>query len=357
MSHEVPWIAALRPYVTAKHQAWERLDAKRDVLKLDWNESTVSPTPLVKERIVQALEGLRINWYPDVQNNVLKEKIAEYVGEEIDCVDYFASSDSLHEYVLKCFSSREHPVLMFHPTYDNFRASAEAQGAPVTRLPIQALYANASKVISESGANLVYLCNPNNPTGQELEIDDLEVLIRKFPGKLFVIDEAYYEFSGKTVAPLVSRLSNVICCRTFSKAFGIASFRVGYAVAHPSLISVLSKVKNHKNIAALSQIAAIACLDDVGYMRQQVKEVLLAKSSFALFLERCSYVMQVYRGGGNFLLFTLAEHAVRRLVSHLEAHDIFVREFQHIPNSIRITIGTPGQMKVVQSAFERFSVD
>ncbi len=120
-----------------------------------------------------------------------------------------------------------------------------------------------------------YICNPNNPTGTLHDILKLESLITKYGDMLFVIDEAYYAFCGKSVAYLLPNIQNLIITRTFSKAFGLASFRIGYCLSSAQNIAALNLFRNAKNITHLSQVAAIAALKDKEYMESYVKEIVL----------------------------------------------------------------------------------
>ncbi len=173
----------------------------------------------------------------------------------------------------------------------------------------------------------------------------IEILARH-PQRFFILDEAYYEFAGRTAAPHVQAYPNFLVTRTFSKAFGLASFRVGYTLSHPDNIRVLNKVRNPKSIATLSQVAAMAALEDVPYMLRYVTEVRFAKQEFTRDLKALGY--EAYASGGNFVLIQADKEHKAKLIRHLQANKIFVRDYGHVPrmeNYFRITIGTREQMK------------
>ena len=197
---------------------------------------------------------------------------------------------------------------------------------------------------------IVYLCNPNNPTGTTYSLNLLRKLLQRFNDVLFIVDEAYYEFSGITAATLASDFENIVICRTFSKAFGLASFRVGYAIASEHNMSGLRKLRNPKNISSYAQLAASAALSDVEYMQQYVEEVLEAKQYFIGALNDIG-INVIASEGGNFVLVRLGDRQVS-ITQTLEDNNVFIRNYGHVSGMAdytRITIGTIEQMRYVYS--------
>lgn len=349
------FIKELQPYKVSDHKAWH-LGDDPDVLKLDWNESAVSPSPLVKQRLIDFISNGRLNWYPNINNDELINKISHYVNVKPSQVQYFGSSDYLHEYIARIYLDNNDRVIMVSPTYDNFRSSAASLGAIADYFYLDEDFKlNISKFesyLDQYQPKIVYICNPNNPTGTEISIAEIERLFHDFPNILFVIDEAYYEFSGITVSSLVNDYDNFIVTRTFSKAFSLASFRIGYAVSCEKNIAELSKIRNPKNIAQLSQIAAIAALDDLDYTKNCVQDINLAKFQFKKSIENLKndYIHSVISGGGNYLLLKVDKLIKLGLISYLEDHKVFIRDYSHIAsmeNHLRISIGTSMQMLIV----------
>ncbi|MCY3973396.1 MAG: histidinol-phosphate transaminase [Candidatus Dadabacteria bacterium] len=342
-------IKKLRPYKAVPHKAWD-IGNTDGVLKLDWNEATVLPSPKVRKDLESFLSSGRLNWYPNIRNKTLIGKIADYSQVSAKHVQYFAGSDDLHEYIIGAFTEPGDGAIIVSPTYDNFRASAESKGVRVN-------YHNLTKSfnfqptrlisqIKEAKSKLVYICNPNNPTGTIVETDEIENLISHCPDTLFVIDEAYYEFAKKSVAGMAVKNENVIVSRTFSKAFALAGFRIGYAITSAENIEHIDKIRNPKNVTTLSQIAAIAALDDVPYMEAYVGEVLLAKKLVCKTLSKAGY--KITSEGGNFILLKMGSATKRKFIDRLLNRNIFVRDYGHVQGMeeyIRVTIGTREQMK------------
>ncbi len=351
----------LIPYKLSSHKAWEIKDSE-NVLKLDWNEATIKPSPNVIGAIQVAIENNNLNWYPNTNNIGLRKKIAKYVNVGLNQVQYFASSDALHEYIVQAFVEESDRILIVSPTYDNFRAVVESTGGFVQYYPLNqnfnldfCLFSNDLNMINPK---VVYLVNPNNPTGTQYRVDSIEWLIGQHEDILFIIDEAYSEFSGITCAKLCTQYKNLIISRTFSKAFALASFRIGFAISCKENIISLSKIRNPKNVSLLAQVAAEAALDDLKYTFKYVEEVNKAKNEFYKFLSSFGW-LKVYNGEGNFLFLKFDTVSRKNeLKKFLESKEIFIRDYGHLVNTkknLRISIGTSQQMAVVKHNIIKFS--
>ncbi len=350
------YLRNISPYKLASHAIWAVKPQDRDqILKLDWNEATIPPSPLVKQRILDLLgQPDFFHLYPVTHNEKLLTLIARYVGVPVDNVQYFASSDALHEYICKVFIGVGDPVLILGPSYDNFRLTCQANGADVHFSEYNADFTfDAHKFeddISRFEPAVVYICNPNNPTGNRHSVDYIEYLLNSFPDTLFLIDEAYYEFSGVTVKDLVLKYDNILISRTMSKAFALANFRVGYLIASKENVQFVNRIRNPKNISTIAQEAAVAALEDLEYMRAYVQEVKKAKDFFVHAIQSLNK-NTIYAGYGNFVLIKCDSYEDKRsLLQFLAEKNIFVRDTIQSPivrNCFRVTCGTLEQMKHV----------
>lgn len=352
------YVKALKPYPLVSHKAWE-VENKKGILKLDWNEATIEPSPKVKENILKFLDTGTMNWYPDVNNTELLKKLSLYSKVPMENVQYFASSDSLHEYIVRTFIEPENKIVIVAPTYDNFRAVVESNGAFTEfyyldddfKLDIECF----EHYLELHKPKMVYICNPNNPTGTLYKKELIEQLISKFENIMFIVDEAYYEFTGESCANLVLDYENILISRTFSKAFALASFRVGYVISSQHNVKMLSKIRNPKNITTFSQIAVISALDDLEYMKSYVKEVLNAKVYFKKELKKLN--LNIFDDGGNFAFMQLDNSIKKDFIHNLSLQNIFIRDYKHVKgmeNYLRITVGTEEQMKIVVKAIKNF---
>lgn len=365
MSYINKYLRNFRPYKVASHRVWTAdAEERAHILKLDWNEATIGPSPKVHERIQALVDGAPFyNLYPSTCNEELLRLLSGYAELPEENIQYFASSDSLHEYIAKLYITVGDPVLLLGPTYDNFRLTAEVCGADIYyhfigddfKFDAEAFM----KRIDEIEPSLVYICNPNNPTGTLHPISFIEELLERYPEVLFLIDEAYAEFTGVTAKGLVLRHENLLISRTMSKAFALANFRFGYLLASKSNIDYISSIRNPKNITTFAQEAVIGALSDVEYMRRYAAEVNLAKEQFARAMDRYGERVQCIVGGGNFMLLHLGKSEWKRaLVEYLAARDIYVREVSQTElldkYCVRITIGTRAQMERVAEAMDGF---
>ena len=358
------FIEKLTPYKSASHKIWKVLPEERNsILKLDWNESSISPSPKVTERIKKIVERSDFyHLYPSTFNDELMNLISSYIELPKGCIRYVDSSDTIHEYIVKLFLNNKSHVIILGPTYDNFRLTCETHGSTVH-------YVNYSEDFSFDSNNfineiynlspaLVYICNPNNPTGYTHSIDFIEKLIIRFPNTVFLIDEAYAEFSGISVKSLVLEHENLIITRTFSKAFALANFRIGFILASKNNIKFISNIINTKNTTTFAQEAAIAVLSDINYMKKYVIEVLEAKTYFVNSMNRHISHCIVINGDGNFVMIKFVVNNEKdEFYNFLVSKNIFVRNFTHsilLQKCLRITIGTRTQMEKVMSEVDSY---
>jgi histidinol-phosphate aminotransferase len=353
-------LTKLKPYVLSSHKAWQ-IDESLSVLKLDWNEATIGPSPLVLERLKSAINSDRLNWYPDINNKRLIEKIANYSSVKSEEVQYFASSDAIHEHIIRAFVDPLDLVLIISPTYDNFRAVADLGGARIEHFYLDDKfllnYDNLQELISRSSPKMVYLVNPNNPTGTFEPIEEIEKLALKNSNVLFVIDEAYYEFVGKSIAVFSTSVTNIVVTRTFSKAFALASFRIGYVISNELNILTLNKIRNPKNISLMAQVAATAALDSLDYTKDYISEIEKSRLFFTKELERFDF-LSYYSSFANFVFVRVHTMELKeQLMFSLESNLIFIRDYGHVDlvnNYVRFTLGTVDQMKRVVEQLKIF---
>ena len=355
-----PLIDKIRPYKLSSHKAWET-NNKNQVLKLDWNEATIPPSPLVKQSIINLIQDGKLNWYPDVNNKELIQSIADYNDLPFENIQYFASSDSLHEYIVRCYVGQSDRILVISPTYDNFRAVAESNGGQIQFYSLSKNFdldfIQFSKDLKLINPKVVYIVNPNNPTGTLHSSKELKILIENHPEILFIIDEAYYEFSRETVSELTKSLENLIISRTFSKAFALASFRIGYAISHPKNIQIINKIRNPKNVSLFAQVAAIEAIKDIQYTINYVAEVNKTQIQFIKALNELDFLKTI-PGAGNFVFVKFFRKEIKEnFILFLESKNIFIRDYGHIPDTemfARITIGTQNQMSEFLEVIKEF---
>src|ERR1051325_5698534 len=231
----------------------------RGEVKLNQNESPWDAPDAVRAETLRRMESRRWSRYPDFVPAALHEKLAAFAGWRADGVVAGNGSNEVIQATLMVTGGEAKRVLISEPTFALYRQVATVLGGEVLSVPlndelgfdVEAL----REAIEHEQPDVTILCSPNNPTGCRIDEDDLEELL-KTTGGIVVIDEAYFEFSGRTVAPLLERHANLAVFRTFSKAMALAGLRVGYLLAAPELAREVSKAVLPYNLNLFSQTAA-----------------------------------------------------------------------------------------------------
>ena len=361
------YLRNLKPYKLASHKIWSvSPDERKTILKLDWNEATIPPSPKVLEALRFLIdEPAFYNLYPATLNEKLLSALSSFTELPQENLQYFGSSDALHEYICKVFIGVGDPVMILGPSYDNFRLTCQANGGNV-------FFSNYNEDFSFDAGRfendiitiepaVVYICNPNNPTGNIHSIEYIEHLLKTFPDTLFLIDEAYMEFGGQSAKNLVLKYDNILITRTMSKAFALANFRVGYLIASKDNIQFINKIRNPKNLSTIAQTAAIAALEDSQYMWKYVEQVKAGKVFFVDEMSKIAPQVKVFPGFGNFCMLQFPSvDEKKKWIELLSNNNIFVRELMQGPiveRCFRITIGTPEQMKRVSAVIRDYCVN
>lgn len=359
------YLRDIKPYKVASHKVWTvPTEGQESILKLDWNEATCSPSPVVKERLYNLLDRNLLNLYPATYNEELYQLLSDYIGLPKENIQYFASSDALHEYISRMYVTVGDPVLLLWPSYDNFRLTMQVAGAKVSFFELNDNFALDTRAfemeIERLSPTLVYLCNPNNPTGIVLEPSYIEYLINKYRDTIFLVDEAYIEFEeGYTCKDMVLKYENVLISRTMSKAFGLANIRFGYLIASADNIKSISNIRNPKNITTFAQESVIGALSDIEYMRSYVQEVIKARAFFIKSVnELYNTKFTAYDSHANFVVVKCCNSLTKsEIINYLESRNIFVRSIsqsESVRDCIRVTIGTIEQMKRVLQAMDTY---
>lgn len=317
-------------------------------LKLDWNESTLENSTLVKNALKEAVEKANfLNWYPPVEKGELKRKLESYLNIPASNIELFPGSDSAIDFICKVFLNHNDVVGLVEPTYDQARLTFQVHGAQIKRYKFSdILNPTYDELLSEikGSEKLVYLSSPNNPVGNVWVADDIRKLLMNYPTVLFVVDEAYMDFcQNESAVTLVKEFNNIVVTRTFSKALGLASMRLGYIVHPVEYHEMFSKVINVKDINSLSLVAASTILDNLELVNSQIETINQGREYLVKRLQELGYF--VVNGRANFILLKVANPAA--LIAHLSSNKIYVRDRSKYPGLdgfVRITSGSEAQM-------------
>ncbi|MBN1762974.1 MAG: histidinol-phosphate transaminase [Methanomicrobia archaeon] len=334
----------------------------KGAIKLSSNENPLGPSPLAVSAVLEAMEAGELNFsiYPWGRNvETLRDAIAEYAGVFAEKIVIGAGIDGVMDTLVKIFVDKGDEAIIPIPTFSLYESLVHmADATPMYLLrSVEDDYAiPAADIIAASTekTKMIFLASPNNPTGNRLSGDDVRTLAESIPEALVVLDEAYVEFAEKSSAKLVNEYENVLVLRTFSKAFGLAGLRVGYAIVPEWVIGNYRKVSLPFTVNNVALIAAVAALKDKEHLRRSVE---LVKEGRSYLIEQLHESFRVYPSQANFVLVDVAPKTSAEVCKTLERKRITVRDcaaFRGAGNSlIRISVGTPEQNEQVVAALRR----
>lgn len=316
-----------------------------DMIYLDWNEGYDIPDE-VRKHIQNKLYKFKWNQYPDLTSNILLDKLSKYTNTDKEFIQVYNGSDSALDHSFRILLNDGDNVIIPAPNYSQINQTITSLGGVIKYCDIGRL----EETIKETeNLKVVYISNPNNPMGY---VYDIKPLVLKYPEIFFIVDEAYYEFSKQySIFDSAFKYPNVIVTRTFSKALGLASIRLGYLTSNSYIISKLSKIKNFKEVNQIAQIAGSSILDNIHLVETGIERMKIIKQGFL----RTIKGVRVYDSHSNFVLI---EHPlVSDIISDLKKNNILVRDrSDYINNTMRITIGQPENMKTIAEIINKYSV-
>ncbi len=312
---------------------------KFDGLRLDFNER-LSPLPASVVQALQNFDPQRCLTYPSY--GALPAKIAEYAGVKEDQVMITNGSDQGMELIFRTFVNEGAEVLIPSPSFAMFYQVAGVEGAKVTKVayeqdgafPFKAILGRANDAKKPC---LLIVCNPNNPTGTLISVEEIESILQAMPDTIVYVDEAYFEFSGITATGLVEKYSNLIITRTFSKAFGLAGLRIGYTISNSKNIDEMLKVRGPYDVNQVAKVMAEASLNT--NPSEYCNEVMLkAKPLVEAFFTKSG--VEFFKSGSNYIYF---KEPYAGFSQDLRENGILIRP--QADQFARVTIGTVKQME------------
>jgi len=329
-----PNILAMKPYSSARSEY-----TGSEGIFLDANENPYG----------------ELNRYPDPYQSKLKTALSQLKNIPTENIFLGNGSDEVIDLCIRIFCTPgKHAIITLSPTYGMYLVSAQLNDVKNIEIPLNSIFQPNLPAISPylnsvTEARILFLCSPNNPTGNSLQ--HMETLIRQFSG-IVVVDEAYIDFNPEaSVLPLIQKYPNLIVSQTMSKAWGHAAIRVGIAYASKQIISVMNKVKPPYNISKLNQEAALKALQNTDLYNKTVSEILEQRTLLSQALLKCKCVEMIYPSDSNFLLVKTTR-ATEIYNTLLEKKIITRNRDSVVKDCIRITVGTASEN---QRLIEEFS--
>ncbi len=325
---------------------------------LDANENSFGsplPSPLGGEGL-----GVKYNRYPDPLQLNLKEKISAIKGVPVQNIFLGNGSDEAIDLLFRIFCEPgKDNVLLFPPTYGMYEVCAEMNDVKVKKVPLLQnfqLDLAAIEQTIDSNTKLIFVCSPNNPTGNSINRNDIEVLLNNFDG-LVIIDEAYINYAKqKTFIPELTEYPNLVILQTLSKAWGLAGLRLGMAFAGLPVINYMNKVKYPYNINTATQQLAIEALSNISSVNNWTKTTVEQKEWLQEELLKLSFTQTVYPSDANFILVKMIQ--ATKVYSYLAEKGIIVRDRSKVllcDDCLRITIGTPDENKQLAEVLKTYT--
>lgn len=351
-------IQALKPYQPGKSCAeLKREFGIDDIIKLASNENPLGFSPKVNQALVNTINQTSI--YPDSSCYELTHALAKHLDLTPSHFIVSNGSDSLIPLIIKAFCLGQNKKVLF-PQYSfiSYKLQSQLLAVESIEIPSPNYEIDIDNIIKNLDKNVgvIFIANPNNPTGNWLNHQQVERLAQRVPSStILVLDEAYYEFAPKNDYPdtiaLQQKYPNIIATRTFSKAYGLANLRIGYAIANPEIIEILTKILPPFSVTSFSQNAAIAALGDQDFVHQTLS---LNRQGIDLY---CDYFnnqsINFINTTTNFITMDCGENSTS-CYDFLLKNGIIVRPLipYNMPNHLRISIGLPQQNQRVIDALK-----
>ncbi|HNG18745.1 MAG TPA: histidinol-phosphate transaminase [Candidatus Obscuribacter sp.] len=353
-----PHVESLKPYQPGRppEQLKKELGIERFV-NMASNENPLGPPPSALAAIQENL--LDINRYPDLCGTKLREALAERYATKVDNIALGSGSESTMANIIRAFLHDDDEVLTSQGTFIGLYVLVKAQGIKLNTVPLKNYHFDLDAIADAvtDKTKIIYLCNPNNPTGTIFTRSEFENFIRKVPDHVLVIlDEAYYEFAAHNPEypdSMRYRLDNVLTLRTFAKAYGMAGVRLGYGLGHEYLIDYVNRIKLPFEPNILAQAAGLAALHDDEYLER----TLLNNEEGMAYLTSEFDKMGLQRtpSHANFIMIEMgAQEKVARIHEGLLRHGIAIRPLTAfgLPTCWRVSIGLPEENEMLVKALK-----
>jgi len=357
----LPHVKEIVPYPPGKPiEELEREWGVKGSIKLASNENPLGPSSKAVEAMKEAMT--RMHRYPDGAGYYLRKKLSERTGRPFEGVMLGSGSNEIIDMAVRAFMTVGDVAVSPFPTFLMYSKFVAAVGGKLRETSLHSFRIDVDDLLNavEPQTKLIFLCNPNNPTGVALSARELETLMEGVPSETIVIfDEAYVEFTQDPDIPngldYLDKYANMIVTRTFSKIYGLAGVRVGYGFAHPDLAAILNRVRQPFNVNALGQIGALAALDDEEFLRKTQNLVWEGLKFFYAELDKMG--LEYVPTQANFFLVKVGP--AKRVYEEMLKEGVIIRNMDSygLHEYVRINVGLPEEnsrcIKSLQKVMER----
>jgi len=311
------------------------------IIKLNGNENPYGGSP----KAAKAVANTPLHIYPDPLQRKIRKALGEYTGLGPEYLIAGAGSDELIDLLFRLFISPGNKILDCEPTFAMYGFCARVAGGEVKMVPRDELFEldiDAIEDAIDEETKIIFVSSPNNPTGNLASESQVRELLET--GLIVVVDEAYYEFCGQTVAGLAPDHENLVVLRTLSKWAGLAGLRIGYGIMSPRLVQHVIDIKSPYNVNVAAEAALLASLEDAPALLEKVDLIVQERERMFSLLTAISGV-KPWPSFGNFILCQFAPRRASEVYEALAMRGIFVRDFpsERLRDCFRVAVGTPAQ--------------
>lgn len=339
-------ILKLNPYTSAR-------DSYESGILLDANENSFGSTAEYK--------GLELNRYPDPKHKDLRSALSDFLTLPAENIFCGVGSDEIIDLAIRIFCKPgKDKIVIAEPTYGMYKVAADINDVGTLNVPLndnfQIDMEAVKKTCVEESAKILFLCSPNNPTGNLLNKHEILQLSNELDLIVFV-DEAYIDFAEEgSVIQSVTTNPNLIVSRTFSKAWGLAGIRLGYCSANEDIVNVMMNVKAPYNINSATQKIGLAALSHLDKRNELIKNILIEKKLVELSLNKIEAIQRVFKSDGNFILFKI--NNAKEIQQKLADKGVIIRDRSsqlNLENCLRVTVGTRAENEMFINELEKLS--
>lgn len=330
-------ILKLKPYTSAR-------DSYLEGILMDANENSLGS-------VIEDKKELELNRYPDPAQNQLRKKLADQLNVDTSNLFFGVGSDEIIDLLIRIFCEPNNDsVLIPLPTYGMYKVACDINNIEVITVPLNKNFQPDVELTLSSvkkNTKMMFLCSPNNPTGNLLSAGSVSRILKNFNG-IVVIDEAYIDFNeDRSFIKQIQKYDNLVITRTFSKAWGLAGIRCGYSISNPVITSLLFKIKAPYNLNKLTADAILNALERKNKRDNFIKKLNTEKEKLISELRKIKAVKKIYKSDANFITFKI-ENA-DSVFQNLADQGVIIRNRSrelNLENCLRVSVGTPRENKV-----------
>ncbi|MBN1785311.1 MAG: histidinol-phosphate transaminase [Candidatus Bathyarchaeota archaeon] len=332
--------------------------SQEKIAKMNLNENFAIPNDTIEKLLLDACRSIDVRAYPPPRGKLASKAISSFLGFSESEISVANGADEIMDLLMKVFVRKRSKVITVEPSFPMYTFFTELYGGstvPVLLRPDFSLDVDAILQKADKNTRLLFVCSPNNPTGNQFQEAEIKRLLQEFNG-VVVVDEAYVDFAEGSVINWVRDYDNLVVLRSFSKAFGLAGLRLGYLISSTSIVKYVQRVVGPFNVNSVTQQTIALALEKWSYFKKQIKYVVNEREWLMKNLQQIDGV-KPYSSDTNFILFKVTKpHLTSATVTErMETRNVLIKERGHLPlleNCIRVTVGNRDMNETFLSALK-----